>query len=59
MGLPQNNWLALVGVAPMRVAKNLKIKMIMWGEDGESMYGGDNSQKIKLVLELIIFLKRK
>ena len=29
LGLPQNNWLALVGVAPMRVAKNLKIKMII------------------------------
>ena len=23
LGLPQNNWLALVGVAPMRVAKIL------------------------------------
>ena len=59
LGLPQNNWLALVGVAPMRVAKNLKIKMIMWGEDGESMYGGDNSQKNKISARTDYFFKTK
>lgn len=58
-GLPQNNWLALITVAPMRIAKNLKIKMIMWGEDGESMYGGNNSQKNKINPRADYFFKTK
>ena len=32
----------------LKVLPNLNIKMIMWGEDGESMYGGNNSQKNKI-----------
>ena len=47
-GLPQHNWIGLIIVAPLRVAKQLNIKTIMWGEEAESMYGGDNSQKDKV-----------
>ena len=35
-GLPQNNWVGLIAVAPIRIAKKLNIKLIMWGEEGES-----------------------
>lgn len=58
-GLPQNNWLSLITVAPLRIAKSLNIKMIMWGEDGESMYGGDNSQKNKISAKTTYFFKTK
>ena len=38
---------------------DLKIKMIMWGEDGESMYGGNNSQKNKISPRADYFFKTK
>ena len=54
-GLPQNNWVGLIAVAPIRIAKKLNIKLIMWGEEGESMYGGNNSQKNKMNFETSMF----
>ena len=58
-GLPQNNWLGLISVAPQRAARNLGIKMIMWGEDGESMYGGDNNHWNTMSPESAYFFKTK
>ena len=54
-GLPQNNWIGMIAVAPIRIAKKLNIDLIMWGEEGESMYGGDNSQKNKISFSTKMF----
>ncbi len=54
-GLPQHNWISSIYIAPLKVAKILDIKMIMWGEEGESMYGGKNLYKDKLNIDLKLF----
>lgn len=41
-GLPQYSWLSAIKIVPIRIALLFNIKVIMWGEEGESMYGGIN-----------------
>ena len=50
-GLPQHSWLAKIKIAPMKIAQMMDIKLIMWGDEGESMYGGNNKHKLKLKLD--------
>ena len=54
-GFPQYTWLSAIKIAPIKVALAMNIKCIMWGEEGESMYGGlnKNRNKMKFNAELI------
>lgn len=47
-GFPQYSWLSAIKIAPMKIATIMKIKLIMWGEEGESMYGGINKNRNKI-----------
>jgi N-acetyl sugar amidotransferase len=44
-GLPQHTWLASIKIAPLKIAKKYNIKLVMFGEEGESMYGGVNKNR--------------
>jgi len=54
-GLPQHNWLASIVIAPLKIAHKFNIKFVMWGEEGESMYGGKNIYKNKLKVDTKLF----
>ncbi len=54
-GLPQHNWISSIYIAPLKIAKIFNIKMVMWGEEGESMYGGKNSYRDRLDVGLKLF----
>ncbi len=47
-GLPQYSWISAIKIAPIKIALAMNIKCIMWGEEGESMYGGLNKNRNKL-----------
>ena len=54
-GLPQHNWLASIQIAPLKIAYKFEIKFVMWGEEGESMYGGKNTYKNKFNVDTSLF----
>ncbi len=54
-GLPQHNWISSIYIAPLRIAKIFNIKMIMWGEEGESMYGGKDDYRDRFNVSLKLF----
>ena len=54
-GLPQHNWIAAIYIAPLKIAKKFGINLVMWGEEGESMYGGKNIYKNKLNVDPKLF----
>jgi N-acetyl sugar amidotransferase len=54
-GLPQHNWLSSIYIAPLRIAKIFNIKMIMWGEEGESMYGGKDDYRDRFNVKFELF----
>ena len=47
-GFAQYSWLAAIKIAPIKIASLMNIRLIMWGEEGESMYGGYNKDRNKL-----------
>ena len=47
-GFAQYSWLAAIKVVPIKIALQMNIKLIMWGEEGESMYGGVNKYRNNL-----------
>ncbi len=55
LGLPQHNWLASITIAPLKIAEKFNIKIVMWGEEGESMYGGNNKYKNTMFADSNLF----
>jgi len=44
-GFPYYGWLMAIMTVPIRIALDLKINLIFYGEDGEVEYGGSNTTK--------------
>ena len=51
-GLPQHVWLSAIKIAPLKIASIFNIKLIMWGEEGESMYGGLNKKRNNMLFNI-------
>ena len=56
-GFPQYSWLSAIKIAPIKIAIAMNIKCIMWGEEGESMYGGLNKNRNKLKFDAKLIKK--
>ena len=50
-GLPQQSWISSIKIAPLKIAKQHNIKLVMFGEEGESMYGGINKNRNNMAFE--------
>ena len=50
-GLPQQSWISSIKIAPLKIAKQYNIKLVMFGEEGESMYGGINKNRNNMSFE--------
>ena len=50
-GLPQHSWLSSIKIAPLKIAKQYNIKLVMFGEEGESMYGGIKKNRNNMIFD--------
>ena len=50
MGFPYYGWLIAIQSIPLRVASSFGIPLVIYGEDGETEYGGDAENKNRAVV---------